>query len=119
MSITHNGLICFIYSVYICVVLNITYLADAMANEMVRKSPIAGSWYPGEKKQLQRQIEEYLGKAKPPAIEGRICALISPHAGMVYSGQAAASGDNYPSLSLDLARKAICVVIQNTMSATE
>ena len=92
MSITHNGLICFIYSVYICVVLNITYLADAMANEMVRKSPIAGSWYPGEKKQLQRQIEEYLAKAKPPAIEGRICALISPHAGMVYSGQAAASG---------------------------
>jgi len=63
-----------------------------MANEMVRKSPIAGSWYPGEKKQLQRQIEEYLAKAKPAAIEGRICALISPHAGIQWSGQAAACG---------------------------
>jgi hypothetical protein len=70
----------------------ITYLAGAMANEMVRKSPIAGSWYPGEKKQLQRQIEEYLAKAKPAAIEGRICALISPHAGIQWSGQAAACG---------------------------
>ena len=73
-------------------VLSITYLAGAMANEMVRKSPIAGSWYPGEKKQLQSQIEEYLAKAKPAAIEGRICALISPHAGIQWSGQAAACG---------------------------
>ena len=72
--------------------LSITYLAGAMANEMVRKSPIAGSWYPGEKKQLQSQIEEYLAKAKPAAIEGRICALISPHAGIQWSGQAAACG---------------------------
>ena len=78
--------------VYVCMVLSITYLTGAMANEMVRKSPIAGSWYPGEKKQLQSQIEEYLAKAKPAAIEGRICALISPHAGIQWSGQAAACG---------------------------
>ena len=81
-----------ICSVFLCFVLSITYLAGAMANEMVRKSPIAGSWYPGEKKQLQSQIEEYLAKAKPAAIEGRICALISPHAGIQWSGQAAACG---------------------------
>jgi hypothetical protein len=67
-------------------------MADAMANEMVRRSPIAGSWYPGEKKQLQRQIDEYLANAKPAVIKGRICALISPHAGIQWSGQAAASG---------------------------
>ena len=65
---------------------------SSMAIEKARKSPIAGSWYPGEKKELQSQIEEFLAKAKPSAIGGRICALISPHAGMVYSGQAAASG---------------------------
>jgi len=63
-----------------------------MANEMVRKSPIAGSWYPGEKKQLQHQIEDYLAKAKPSTLGGRICAIISPHAGIQWSGQAAACG---------------------------
>jgi AmmeMemoRadiSam system protein B len=63
-----------------------------MGNEMVRKSPIAGTWYPGDKKQLHYQIEDYFAKAKTPALEGRILALISPHAGIQWSGQAAAYG---------------------------
>jgi AmmeMemoRadiSam system protein B len=82
----------FLLSVFLCAVLSILFLAGAMGNEKIRKSPIAGSWYPGEKKQLQNKIDEYLARAKPPAIEGHICALISPHAGIEYSGQAAACG---------------------------
>lgn len=66
--------------------------ATVMGNEKVRKSPIAGMWYPGEKKKLQSQIEDYLAQAHPPVQAGRIFALISPHAGIEYSGLAAASG---------------------------
>jgi hypothetical protein len=88
----NNSLPHVICPLFVCMLLSITYLAGAMANEMVRKSPIAGSWYPGEKKQLQHQIEDYLAKAKPPTLGGRICALISPHAGIQWSGQAAACG---------------------------
>jgi hypothetical protein len=76
----------------VCSVLSISALNIAAGNEMVRKSPIAGTWYPGEKKQLAYQIEDYFAKAKPPAVEGRIWALISPHAGIQWSGQAAAYG---------------------------
>jgi AmmeMemoRadiSam system protein B len=59
---------------------------------MIRKSPIAGAWYPGEKKQLANQIEDYFAKAKTHTLQGRVCAIISPHAGMQWSGQAAAYG---------------------------
>ena len=81
-----------LYFVCLCSVLSLFLLTGAMGNEMVRKSPIAGTWYPGEKKQLAYQIEDYFAKAKPPAVEGRIIALISPHAGIQWSGQAAAYG---------------------------
>jgi AmmeMemoRadiSam system protein B/AmmeMemoRadiSam system protein A len=37
-------------------------------------------------------IEGFLAQAKPPAMEGEIFALISPHAGYGYSGQVAAFG---------------------------
>lgn len=58
----------------------------------MRRSPIAGTWYPGDKQKLVKQIEDYFTQAQSPAIKGRIFALISPHAGIQYSGQAAASG---------------------------
>ncbi len=81
-----------ISSIILCVIGCIICIATAMGAEKIRKSPIAGSWYPGEKKQLQRQIEDYLAKAHPPALDGRMFALISPHAGIEYSGLAAAHG---------------------------
>ncbi len=61
-----------------------------MAAEKIRESVIAGAWYPGDPASLQRQISGYLSKAKPPAINGRLTGIISPHAGYVYSGGVAA-----------------------------
>jgi len=66
--------------------------AAAAGEEHVRKSPIAGSWYPGGKEKLRGSIMDLLGKAAVPDLPGRCCALISPHAGMQFSGQAAAYG---------------------------
>ncbi|MCX5896032.1 MAG: hypothetical protein NTZ51_09410, partial [Proteobacteria bacterium] len=43
----------------------------------MRKSPIAGTWYPGEKQTLLRQIEDYFAQAKPSEVLGRIFAVIS------------------------------------------
>ena len=56
----------------------------------VRESVIAGSWYPGDPAVLRKEIEEFLRKASPPPVEGELIALISPHAGYMYSGQVAA-----------------------------
>src|SRR6185295_9883293 len=59
----------------------------------LRRAAVAGSWYPGEARAIASEVEEYLravpAGAPPP---GRLVALISPHAGLRYSGPVAAHG---------------------------
>jgi AmmeMemoRadiSam system protein B len=57
--------------------------------DIIRRSAVAGSFYPGDPEILSRQIEGYLSNVKPLDIKG-ISALVSPHAGYIYSGQVAA-----------------------------
>jgi AmmeMemoRadiSam system protein B len=59
----------------------------------VRPSPIAGSWYPGASGALRQRVQAFLDAAEtasPDSIEGRLVALVSPHAGYTYSGGVAA-----------------------------
>lgn len=60
----------------------------------IRKSIIAGSWYPGGAAVLKAQIKEFLGNTPTEAVDGKIVALVSPHAGYAYSGQVAAHSYN-------------------------
>ena len=57
----------------------------------IRKSIIAGSWYPDNPEVLRSQIRNFF-RAVPdrPKISGELIALIVPHAGHVYSGGVAA-----------------------------
>ena len=55
----------------------------------VRPSPIAGTWYEGNAKSLARSVDEYLDRAKLPALDGEVVAVIAPHAGHIYSGPVA------------------------------
>jgi len=59
---------------------------------IMRKSPIAGSWYPGSPEKLRALVNRLLDSAALPSLAGRPCGVISPHAGIQYSGQAAAYG---------------------------
>lgn len=56
----------------------------------IKKSIIAGSWYPENPSVLKKDIENYFKSASPVQLEGEIVGLISPHAGYVYSGEIAA-----------------------------
>jgi len=58
----------------------------------LRPAAVAGSWYPGRKDALAREVEAYLETAGEPRVSGRLVALISPHAGLRYSGAVAAHG---------------------------
>ena len=58
--------------------------------KQVRKSIIAGTWYPGQPEALQRTINDFLSNVEPQPIEGELMGLIAPHAGYSYSGQTAA-----------------------------
>ncbi len=61
-----------------------------VADSTIRPSAIAGAWYPGSADSLRRTVEEYLAAVKPAPLPGRVLALVSPHAGYVYSGSTAA-----------------------------
>jgi AmmeMemoRadiSam system protein B len=52
----------------------------------------AGGFYPGGSAELGQMVDGLLEKANPPVVGGSIRALISPHAGYIYSGQTAAAG---------------------------
>uniref|UniRef100_A0A7S1N4D9 Protein MEMO1 n=1 Tax=Eutreptiella gymnastica TaxID=73025 RepID=A0A7S1N4D9_9EUGL len=54
----------------------------------VRTASHSGSWYTNNPVQLEAQVDGWLRAAKPPP-HARIRALISPHAGLSYSGRTA------------------------------
>ena len=56
----------------------------------LRKSVIAGSWYPGESSVLRSDIATYLRNVPDRDLKGDVLGLIVPHAGYMYSGQVAA-----------------------------
>jgi len=57
----------------------------------VRHPAVAGSFYPARPELLREAVERCLVQAAPPALGGRLRALIAPHAGYVYSGPVAGS----------------------------
>jgi MEMO1 family protein len=60
----------------------------------LKKSVIAGSWYPGTPSVLRRDIDNYFNSIPELECEGEVVGLIAPHAGYVYSGQIAANAYN-------------------------
>ena len=56
----------------------------------IRPSPIAGQWYSDNPQILKQQLKSYLDGCHLPDIHGSIVAIISPHAGYIYSGGVAA-----------------------------
>jgi AmmeMemoRadiSam system protein B/AmmeMemoRadiSam system protein A len=62
--------------------------------EEIRKPAWAGpaGFYPSDPVKLTKTIADFFNKAQKEEVPGKIVALISPHAGYIYSGQVAAYG---------------------------
>jgi AmmeMemoRadiSam system protein B/AmmeMemoRadiSam system protein A len=58
----------------------------------IKQPNVAGAFYPDKPGELSALVDGFLEKSNPQPMEGRIFALISPHAGYGYSGQVAAYG---------------------------
>jgi len=56
----------------------------------LRRSIIAGSWYPGEAAKLKAEVEKYLTAAQTYPTDSELLGIVSPHAGLMYSGPVAA-----------------------------
>jgi AmmeMemoRadiSam system protein B len=63
-----------------------------MMRTVVRHAAVAGSWYPGAAAKIAEEVDRYLEAASPVTAPGRLVALVSPHAGLRYSGPVAAFG---------------------------
>ena len=59
-------------------------------NQNIRQPGVAGAFYPADAKELAARVDGFLHGASPQQVSGPIVALISPHAGYVYSGHVAA-----------------------------
>lgn len=60
--------------------------------ENIKEPSAAGMFYPADKKSLKESVETFLSKAQKAQRDGKLIAIISPHAGYEYSGQVAAYG---------------------------
>lgn len=58
--------------------------------ENIREPAVADMFYPGDEKSLKNMILRFLEKAPEKDIPGQLKAIISPHAGYIYSGPVAA-----------------------------
>jgi AmmeMemoRadiSam system protein B/AmmeMemoRadiSam system protein A len=61
-----------------------------VAMKEIREPAVAGAFYPDKPEVLSKDVTGYLEKVKKEKVEGEIVALVSPHAGYMYSGQVAA-----------------------------
>ena len=63
-------------------------MVEPKAGSAVRPAVCAGSWYPADADALRSALEAYLAGVEP--IVSRVRAVVSPHAGLMYSGAIAA-----------------------------
>jgi len=64
-------------------------MTDAVLD--VRPSPLAGKWYPADPAVLAAEVDRYLTQAREslPRLDGEVIGVVSPHAGLRYSGPVA------------------------------
>jgi len=60
-----------------------------MAIPDLRPSSIAGLWYEGNPKALASTIDTFMDLARLPELDGKVVAIMAPHAGHRYSGSVA------------------------------
>ncbi|MGD0884160.1 MAG: AmmeMemoRadiSam system protein B [Thermodesulfovibrionales bacterium] len=59
-------------------------------SERVKEPAVAGSFYPSDEKSLRETVNSFLATAERRPVDGKLIALIAPHAGYQFSGQIAA-----------------------------
>ena len=66
-------------------------LFSGRGDSEVRKPRVAGSFYPSSPSSLKTMVDGFLANAEKQVINGKLIALVVPHAGYVFSGQVAAN----------------------------
>lgn len=80
----------------------------------VRRSPLAGSWYPADAGTLRNLVERLLGESQAQDAEPAPIAFVVPHAGYQYSGSVAAAA--YRLVALLRPRRVVVLAPSHRMS---
>ncbi len=56
----------------------------------VKEPAVAGKFYPAGREELKRTVDGFLAGAANSSVEGKLVAIVAPHAGYEYSGSVAA-----------------------------
>jgi len=72
----------------------VLFINTVVFSQGIQEPNVAGAFYPKDTKELTSMIDGYLSETSFESIGGQIFALISPHAGYIYSGRIAAYGYN-------------------------
>jgi len=84
-------------SVICCMVVNLLFIPHSSAGQTdegdvpCREPAVAGSFYSSDPLELKAQLSEFFKEAENGPAGQNVAALISPHAGYVFSGKVAAS----------------------------
>ena len=70
---------------------NLNCDAQQTPKSVVLEPVVAGTFYPSNKTELQKQLASFFDAAENKTTHENIRAIIVPHAGYVFSGEAAAS----------------------------
>ena len=82
---THTIMIPIVYLITVS-----TFTANAAPPKNIREPAVNGMFYPGSADELKKVVDGFLKSAKLKEVDGRILAVMVPHAGYTYSGQVAA-----------------------------
>ncbi|MBE9510003.1 MAG: AmmeMemoRadiSam system protein B, partial [Bacteroidetes bacterium] len=82
---------------------------DQSGQKLINRRPaVAGQFYPGNKKDLEKMLEEFFSKATHRVSKEHVAAILSPHAGYVFSGEVAAN--SFKQLDQDKKYKNIFII---------
>lgn len=75
-------------AIFLCLFLAV--FTGAVFSQNIKEADLAGIWYSDNPELLAKKVKSFLEEADAAPIEEEVTAIISPHAGLVYSGPAAA-----------------------------
>lgn len=81
----------FIIKIHIVLLLIWATSCYGQENYGVRQPVVAGSFYPGDAKSLNKELNYYFSLVEDKTPDNNLVAIISPHAGYMYSGEVAAN----------------------------
>ncbi len=92
-----------IFIILVLAIFSFCRTESKLTPKQIREPSVAGMFYPGNKKELNEMLQEYLSQASKLSLpeNEHIVGLIVPHAGYIYSGRVAAKaykqieGKNY------------------------